>query len=83
MQEGGAVSKNTHYPESILIRMAPLQLQVMDFMMKKFPEEFPTRTDYIRKAITLQAKHKLSEFEFGVVCSNAFKEQPAETRYRQ
>lgn len=72
--------KKTYFPETKVVRLAPLQLQFITYLLERFPNDFKTESDVIRKSITLQAKTLLSAAEYEMVCNLAYKDMPVETR---
>ena len=75
---GFRVRKKIYRPYRKEVRLAPLQKNLLDYIMEKKPEMFSSPSDYIRKAITLQAKTVLPADEFEYMCAISFKEQDSE-----
>jgi hypothetical protein len=69
------------FPKQIAVRFAPLQISLIDYCIDKSPskfgnpEGFKDRTDFIRRAVSLQAKTILSKEEFELACTRAYKKQ--------
>ena len=65
--------KRINYTIQKCIMIAPLQQKMLDYLVQTKKLDFPTEADYVRKAITLQARTVLTPEEFEMVCAEAFK----------
>jgi hypothetical protein len=72
--------KKVHYSIRKQIRFAPLQKRMIEYIVENKPNEFFNESDFIRRAITLQARTVLTQEEFDMVCGIAFKEQRPEVK---
>jgi hypothetical protein len=72
--------KKVHYNIRKQIRFAPLQKRMIEYIVSNKPNDFFNESDFIRRAITLQARTVLTPEEFEMVCSNAYNEQKPEVK---
>lgn len=72
--------KKIHYNIRKQIRFAPLQKRMIEYIVNNKPQEFFNESDFIRRAVTLQAKTVLTPEEFDLVCSIAYREQKPEVK---
>lgn len=72
--------KKVHYYIRKEVRFAPLQKRMIEYIIANKKQEFFSECDFIRRAVTLQARTVLTPAEFEMVCSNSYKEQKPEVK---